>query len=103
MMEPTTNFAHGLELARAELDRDGKLSNRDNRLITRLLEQPVMVGPNGRPIRALVRVHRRTRTLYNRLQKSFPLTLDWTKIVQWIKDNWLQIIRIILTVVPFII
>ena len=102
-MEPTSNFAHALELARAELDKDGTLSRRDSRIVTRLLEQPVMVGPNGRPIRALVRVHRRTRSLYNRLQKEFPLTLDWTKIIQWIKDNWMQIIRIILTVVPFII
>jgi len=102
-VESTKNFADGLELARAELSKDGKPDEKDGRVIRALLDKPV-IERDGRKIRALYRVHVRTRAMYAKLNRGASIgNLDWTKLVQWIKDHWMEIVRIILTVAPFIL
>ena len=102
-MEPTPNFAAGLELARAELAKEGKLSEKDAQVIGAILEKPV-IEHEGRKIRVMYRVHLRTRALYAKLNNAVVISnLDWTKLVQWIVDHWQEVVRIIIAVVPFII
>ena len=102
-MEPTTNFAAGLELARAELAKEGKLTERDAKVIGVILERPV-IEHEGRKIRAMYRLHCRTRANYAKLNNAIVISnLDWTKLVAWLKEHWVEIIRTILFIVPFII
>lgn len=102
-MEPTHNFAAGLERARAELAKEGKLNDRDSKIVGAILEKPV-VEHQGRKIRAMYRLHVRTRAMYAKLNNVVVVSnLDWTNLVQWLKDHWVEIVRLILTIVPFII
>lgn len=103
-MEPTVNFAAGLEQARAELEAEGKLADRDHRIVRRLIENPLLVGPRGQRVRGLYRTHLRTRAMYAKLEKKVVVAaLDWTTMVQWIKDHWFEILKFVLMIVPFII
>ena len=102
-VEPTQNFAAGLEQARAELAKEGKLSEKDSKIVRAILDKPV-VEHQGRKIRAMYRLHLRTRAMYAKLNNVVVVSnLDWTKLVQWIKDHLVEIVRLILTIVPFII
>ena len=102
-MEPTPNFAAGLAQARAELEKEGKLNERDGRAVTALLDKPV-IEKDGRKIRAMYRVHIRTRAMYAKLNNVVVVNnLDWTKLVEWLKEHWVEIVRIILSVIPFIL
>jgi len=102
-VEPTANFAAGLELARAELAKEGKLDEKDGRLVSAILDKPV-IEHEGRKIRAMYRVHVRTRAMYAKLNNAVVIgNLDWTKLVQWLKEHWREIVRFIITVAPFIL
>lgn len=102
-MEPTPNFAAGLELARAELAKEGKLSEKDAKVVRAILDKPV-VEHEGRKIRVMYRLHCRIRAMYAKLNHSIVISnLDWTKLVAWLKDHWVEVIRTILAIVPFII
>ena len=102
-VEPTQNFAAGLELARAELAKEGKLNERDGRLVRAILDKPV-IEHEGRKIRAMYRVHVRTRAMYAKLNNAVVIgNLDWTKLVTWIKEHWVEIVRFIITIAPFLL
>jgi hypothetical protein len=102
-LEPTTNFAAGLELARNELRSEKKLNEKDAKVVGAILDKPVMEH-KGRKVRAMYRTHLRALVLYDKLTPGVAiLNLDWTKLVQWIKDHWQEIVRIILAIVPFIL
>jgi hypothetical protein len=102
-MEPTPNFAAGLAQAKAELAKEGKLNERDARVIGEILDKPV-IQRNGKKIRAMYRVHVRTRAMYAKLNNMVVVNnLDWTKLVTWLKEHWVEVVRIILSVVPFIL
>ena len=102
-MEPTQNFAAGLELARAELAKEGKLDEKDGKLVGTILARPV-VEHEGKKIRAMYRLHLRTRALYAKLHNAVVVSnLDWTKLVQWLKEHWKEIVLFIVKIVPFII
>jgi hypothetical protein len=102
-LEPTTNFAAGLELARNELRTEKKLDTNHAKVVGAILDKPVMER-EGKKIRAMYRAHVRTRILYAKLTPGVVIgNLDWTKLVQWIKDHWQEIVRIILAIVPFIL
>jgi hypothetical protein len=106
-MEPTPNFAAGLVEARKQLAAEGKLSKEDDAAVSTLLAKPTVKRPDGTKFRAMYRVHYRTRLLYVKLKRASGEivigNLDWTKLVAWIKEHWVEILRIILTVIPFIL
>jgi hypothetical protein len=106
-MEPTPNFAAGLVEARKQLAAEGKLSKEDDAAVSTLLAKPVVKRPDGTKFRAMYRVHYRVRALYAKLKRVEGVVvvgnIDWTKIVSWIKEHWVEIIRIILTIIPFIV
>ena len=109
-MESTNNFTRGLRAAYKQLEAEGKLTQHDRQVVGQLLERPVMQH-RGQRIFAMNRVHARVRMMYCRQQSDllFPLLfvwpafIDWEAIVEWIKDNWLDILKIILTILPFLI
>lgn len=101
-MESTQNFQSGLLLAYNDLLREKRLSRRDRKVVGRLLQHPFIVV-NGRRIHAMGRVHLRIRRLYAKHLGFAPINLDWTTIVQWIKDNWADIVRLILVILPFLL
>lgn len=103
-MEPTPNFAAGLAKARNELKAEGKLSERDDKLVSAILEKPVIVRPDGKKVRALYRIHLRVRSMYAKIKGEAQIrNIDWVALVAWIKEHWLEIIQAIITVVPFLI
>lgn len=103
-MESTTNFAAGLQLAHDQLLAEGKLKKEDGELVRNLLANPVVRRPNGVRVRPVYRTHVRVRTLYAKTQKVIVIgAVDWTKLVEWLKENWPQVIKTILTVLMFII
>lgn len=103
-MEPTPNFAAGLAEARRQLAAEGKLSKEDDAAVTNLLAKPVIVRPDGTKFRPLYRVHYRVRTLYMKLDGAVIVigNLDWTKLVSWLKEHWVEVVKIILMVLPLI-
>jgi hypothetical protein len=103
-LELTTNFRAGLKAAYDSLDLEGSLTERDHQVVGQLLENPVLTSPGGERIFAMKRVHLRVRRYYARqMGAPFPFDIDWTKIVDWIKEHWVDIIRIILAILPFLI
>lgn len=103
-MEATTNFAAGLQLAHDQLAAEGKLKREDGELVRKLLANPVIRRSNGERVRPIYRTHVRVRTLYAKTKKVVVIgALDWTKMVEWLKEHWLEVIKTILTVLMFII
>lgn len=93
-MDTTDNFLRGLALAYESRRSEGLLTRREQKVITRFLNMP-----RGAAHR---QVHRMVRHQYI---KDHPLigAIDWTTVVDWIKANWNTILRIILTILPFLI
>jgi hypothetical protein len=106
-MEPTANFAAGLAEARKQLAAEGRLSKEDDDAVSTLLAKPVVIRADGTKFRAMYRVHYRTRLLYVKLKRAAGEivigNLDWVKLVDWIKEHWVEIVRIIVTVFAFIL
>jgi hypothetical protein len=109
-VESTINFARGLRAAYKELEAEGKLSQQDRQAVGQLLDRPVMQH-SGQTIFAMKRVHARVRMMYCRQQSDlfapllfvWPAFIDWESLVEWFKDNWLDVLKIILTILPFFI
>lgn len=102
-MESTTNFKAGLEAAYEQLNREGRLSDTDRRVVGELLRNPVMTGPRGQRIFAMKRAHFRVRRYYARKTGAvLGFEIDWTKIVEWLKENWAQIVKILFSLLMFI-
>lgn len=103
-MEPTPNFAQALQTARDELAKEAKLTMKDAQIVQSILDKPV-VEKNGQKLHVMFRVHQRVRNYYFRTAKPGIVigNLDWMKLIQWIKDNWPAILRIILAVAPFLL
>lgn len=92
-MESTSNFRVGIQKAYDE-SKD-TLSKRDARVVKRFLELSEA---------SVARVHRRIRAIYIRRQRlSSDVGIDWTTIIEWIKENWITILKVILSVLPFLI
>jgi len=103
-MEPTPNFAAGLQMAHDQLLAEGKLKKEDGEAVRKLLATPIVRRPNGERIRPIYRTHVRVRTLYAKTEKVIVIgALDWTKMVEWLKEHWVEIVKTILTVLMFII
>lgn len=103
-MEPTANFAAALQMAHDQLAAEGKLKKEDGELVRKLLANPVVRLKNGDRVRPIYRTHVRVRTLYAKTQKVIVIgALDWTKLVAWLKEHWVEIVKTILTVLMFII
>ena len=98
-MESTANFQAGFEAAYKELKAEGKVNERDERAVTLLLANPVLTAPNGERVFGMARAHRRVRRYYlAKTGQPWGLTIDWEAIKQWIKDHWVDILKIILSV-----
>ena len=103
-MEPTPNFAAGLQKAHDELLAEGKLKKEDGETVKRLLANPVATGKNGKRVHVMYRVHVRTRSMYAKLNNAVIVAnLDWTKLVAWLKEHWVEVVRTILSVLLFLI
>lgn len=96
-MENTANFKAGLQAAYDQLNAEGRLSATDHEAVGKLLSESV-VTRNGRRIFAMRRAHLRVRRLYARKTGIIlPRTLDWNKLVEWLKANWINVIRILIS------
>jgi hypothetical protein len=103
-MEATANFAAGLQMAHDQLLAEGKLKKEDGVAVRKLLANPLVVKPNGDRIRPIYRAHVRVRTLYVKSQRLIVIgALDWTKLVEWLKEHWMEVVKTILSIVLFIL
>lgn len=103
-MEPTANFAAGLAEARRQLAEEGRLTKEDDEAVRTVLSKPIVIREDGTKVRVMYRVHVRARNLYAKLQRTVLIgNVDWTALVQWLKDHWVEIVRTILTVLITII
>jgi hypothetical protein len=102
-MESTSNFRRGLQLAYNQLKSEGRLTEKDRKVVGTVLTTPVLRGPDGRRVFAMTRLHVRARRLYSYEIGAIPFDLDWTSLVQWIKDHWLDILKFLLLIAPFLI
>lgn len=103
-MEATSNFAHALETVYNERKESGLLVKGDVAVFN-LIRQPMQMGPNGF-VNNMDRVHRRVRRLY--IRKTWDLSalfvdMDWNSILDWLKENWDEILKIILVIIPLFI
>jgi len=84
------------------LNREGKLSATDHKAIGELLAAPV--GPRKRNrIFAMKRAHFRVRRYYARKTGvTLPFEIDWTAIVEWIKAHWVDIVKLLFSLLVLI-
>lgn len=102
-MEATANFMAGLRAAYDELDQEGTLTAKDRETAQRMFKGPVLRRSGKRVIATRI-LHQRVRRLYARTTGAIlPFEIDWTKIVEWIKENWLTIVKIMLSLLMFVI
>jgi hypothetical protein len=102
MPETAFNFQAGLRIAYNELGKEGKLSADAKQAVGGLIG--VQREQRGRKLFQLIRSHRAVRQLY--VQKTGAprvRAINWTAIVEWIKANWVTILRIILTIAPLLL
>lgn len=101
-METTANFKAGLQAAYDELDREGKLGDTDRQVFGELFRNPEPTIRSKR-VFAVRRAHFRIRRYYARKTGiTLPFEIDWTKIVAWIKENWVEIVKILFSLLMFI-
>lgn len=105
MFETSTNFSRGLSDAYKQLEAEGKLTDQDKRVIGGVIERPVMFDPDGLPILAMKRLHLAVRRLYAKSHGLVAVVgwIDWTKVVDWLKENWMTIVKLALMILPFLI
>lgn len=108
MIESTSTFLRGLQAAFDQKSREGTLSARDRKVIRQVLDNPVMLDPrDGKQKQVQKIAHSGTRTEYLRLNNfRHPLEhIQWDvdSIVAWIKAHWMDILRVLLTLLPFLI
>ncbi len=102
-METTANFKAGLQAAYDELDREGKLGDTDRQVFGDLVKSPV-VTVGGEHVFAMRRAHFRVRRYYARKTGIIlPFEIDWTKIVAWIKEHWIDIVKILASIIVLFI
>lgn len=104
-MESTSVFERGLKLAYEQKAKEGTLENDDTQVIGALVD-PAKSGVLDDIQRrsAMRRLHRRVRREYVRQHGGIlPEYINWEAIVGWIKENWELILRIALTILPFLI
>ena len=94
-METTASFEQALFQAHDELAAEGKLSSRDKGIFHRLRKHRA---------HAMSRAHREVRQHYIAEAgiKDTVKAIDWAGLVQWIKDHWLNIASMILSIVLFL-
>lgn len=91
-METTANFEAGLMAVYAEREQDGSLTHHERRIFARLKHHRE---------HAIERIHRHVRHRYIKLGGLVDKVkgIDWTKVKDWLKANWPQIVQIILSIV----
>ena len=98
-METCFNFQDGLRAAYNELAREGKLSADAKQVVGDLVRIR-----RGRKLIQLFRAHRAVRKHYcAKTGAPRVRAINWSAIVEWIKANWVTILRIILTVAPLLL
>lgn len=104
MIESTSNFIEGLRKAYNAKKKEG-ISERDDRIVSFVLNNPQTTDPNGKVIPLQKQLHSGMRWEYLRLQNlRHPLkAIEWSKLVDWLVQHWGDIIRIVLMLVPFLI
>jgi hypothetical protein len=104
-METSANFSAGLKLAYTQLEAEGKLQEQDKQVIGRMLTEPVLFTADGVPVLAMKRLHLAVRRMYAKSlgAVAFIGKIDWTKIVDWLKAHWLDIVKIAVSIIPFIL
>lgn len=104
-MESSTNFSAGLKLAYQQLEAEGKLEDQDKQVIGKVLSEPVMFTADGVPVMVMKRLHMAVRRLYAKSLGVIAVVgwIDWTKMVEWLKANWLQIVKLALAIVPLVL
>lgn len=105
MIESTSNFIEGLRLAYNAKKKDKSLSERDDKLVSFVLNNPQTTSPNGEVVHLQKKLHSGMRWELIRLRNlRHPLqAIDWTSLVSWLIAHWGDIIRIILLIAPFLI
>src|SRR5690606_6106597 len=101
----TDSFLDALKIARDEKRRDHTLSARDNKIISYVLANPVVQDPrNGRRIQLQTALHAKVRWLWQRQHEwRLDSPIDWSKWIQFLKDNWRTILKYCLMILPFLI
>ena len=104
-MESSVNFSAGLKLAYTQLEAEGRLQDEDKQAIGRMLNEPVIFTADGVPILAMKRLHLAVRRLYAKSlgAVAFIYWIDWTKVVDWIKAHWLDIVKIAVSILLFVL
>jgi len=91
-MESTAEFETALMAAYKEKEAEGQLSLHDRRVFAKLKHHRE---------RAIERIHRRVSEQYAAAGGIVDKVkgIDWAKAKQWLKDNWVHIVQIILSIV----
>jgi len=96
-MESVVNFTRAFESVFDEMKAAGRVNDRDGKMLAGMLTHPARTTKHGLRVNRMNRSHRRVRWLYLREHGlPFGTTLDWNTLIQWIKDNWVEIVKAIL-------
>lgn len=96
-MESTVNFTRAFESVFDEMKAAGRVNERDGKLIGGMLTHPARTTKSGVRVNRMNRSHRRVRWMYLREHNlPFSTKLDWNSLIDWIRENWVEIVKAIL-------
>jgi len=98
-METAWNFQAGLRQAYHELSAEGKLTGEEKQVVGEIAHA-------RRGIRWIqnIRIHRAVRREYCRQQgRRIFGAINWKGMVDWLKENWIHVLKIILSLAVFVI
>jgi len=97
-METTWNFQAGLRAAYNELAAEGKITKEAQ------VVGEICGARRGQRWVQAIRSHRAVRREYCRqLGRRVVGAINWTAIKEWIKANWVTILKIILAIAPLLL
>lgn len=108
-MEATYNFRHALEFALNRRKLKNIASNQEPENLDLLVEDMIrnqFVWVQGHVIDKVGLLHRRVRRLYIRKTwdvRAIFTKLDWHTLVDWLLENWDEILKIVLAILPLLI
>lgn len=105
MIETTDSFMDALAIARDSKRQEHSLTQRDNKIISYFLANPVVKDPQtGRRLPIQTMLHSKVRWLWQRQHEwRLDSPIEWSKWIDWLKQNWRTILKYCLMILPFLI
>jgi hypothetical protein len=96
------HFRNAISQARNLAVNERIVTTTQVRSLDAIVRTPMMRDPrSGKRIPALARLERRVARLYRQETGNFLTSINWSAVLQWLKDHIVQILTLIAAIIPF--